>query len=119
MAAPYSRDTLDAKFAGLRHEFRADLNAMEGRITGKLAQLEGKMNTGFETLRGELRGEFRTEISSVRQDIAAMRGEWKVWFLVFGTAVAVLSSGVGNRMMNLLWPADSAHQPGAAAPFRR
>ncbi len=133
MSAPYSRDALDAKFAGLRHEFRADLNALEGRITGKLealegrvstkfAELEGRVNAGFEALRGEfrkdndqLRGEFRQDNDQLRQEFGqlrlefvGMKGEFKVWFLILGTLVAVLSTGIGSRVLDRVWPGGQA-----------
>ncbi len=94
MAAPYFGDTVDALIA-----------ASEGRLTTRIAELEGRMLTGFEALRAE----FRTDIAGLRTDlkteIAGLRGEWKVWMLVMGTGLAILGSGVGNRLLNFVWPA--------------
>ena len=89
MAAPYSRETTDAKFDALRQEFRGDLNALEGRLNVRFSELEGKMMEMFAGVRGEF---------------ASLRSELKVWLIVMGTILGVLASVVGNRLLNLLWP---------------
>ncbi|MBM3268481.1 MAG: hypothetical protein FJZ01_12600 [Candidatus Sericytochromatia bacterium] len=87
MTTAYPREVIDAKFE--------QINAEIGHCATKadVADLRGEMLAGFAGLRGELAG---------------LRGEMKVWLLVLGAVLTVVSSGVGARVFNTLWPAPPA-----------
>ena len=109
MGAPYSRETTDALLAGLRHEWRADLKQVEGTLKTEIKQVEGALRTEVVGAEGR-----------VTARIDGLRGELKTWFLVMGAILAVIASGVGNRILGVLWPAGPASPPGVAAvPFSR
>jgi len=98
MPAPYySRETIDARFDALRHELLAAIANLRTEFRAEIADV-------------------RSEIGDLRSELAAMRGEWKVWMLVMGTTLAVLSSGVGPRLLNLVWPAGPGTAPGVTSP---
>ncbi|MBM3273965.1 MAG: hypothetical protein FJZ00_02340 [Candidatus Sericytochromatia bacterium] len=101
--ASYQRETIDALIADLRAEMAA----------------------GFASLRAELAT--KTEVADLRVEMLAMEGrltariermygEWKVWFVVFGAIIAVVSSGPGARVVSTVWPEPHRAPPPAALP---
>ncbi len=101
----YSRETIDAKFDALKHELLAAIASARADLRGEIGDLRAAM--------ADLRTELREEIAGLRTDLTSLRAEFKVWLMVMGTILAVLSSGVGNRLLNQIWPAGPAGPPAA------
>lgn len=85
MSSPYPRDTVDAMIGSVKHELKADIKDLRA----EMLQIEGLLASRID----------------------GMRGEWKVWMLVMGAILTVMSSGVSSRIMMLLWP-PAASVPG-------
>ncbi len=130
MASPgYPREHIDALLTGIRAEMatRSELAAVKTELRTEIAGvrteitgLRGELRTEMADLRGELRTEIATMEGRLSARIEGLRGEWKVWMLVMGGVLAVVSSGVGNRVLNLLWPAGpGSPAAGYSSPLHR
>ncbi len=108
------------EIAGLRGELRTEMADLRGGLRTEMADFRGELRTEMADFRGELRTEMTTMEGRLSARIEGLRGEWKVWMLVMGGVLAVVSSGVGNRVLNLLWPAGPGAPPvGYSSPLHR
>ncbi len=55
-------------------------------------------------LRLEFRADIKDECGAIRVEIATMKDEMKMWMVVLGAVLTIVSSGFGSRLLNLVWP---------------
>lgn len=108
----FSKDNFDAKLSGLRYEWRADLKEVEGNLKVEIASMKGELRTEMAHVKGEL----KADVGLLRGEIQGLRGEMKTWMVVLGMVLAVVSSGVGNRVLNLMWPSGASGPLGHSTP---
>lgn len=81
----YTRSETETLFQGLRHEIRADLNGLRAEMAQRFGAVD-------------------TKIESVKSKIEGLRGEIRVWFLVFAIIVTPVVTSLVNRVTIQAWP---------------